>query len=97
LSERPYPYGPPAPQPAWRISHAKSTTGDRPNEPGADGHELVRSTDTEREVDASERSAETHSSDAPDAMPGTRPGVFGFNDHDRHAAPDPDLGWNLPS
>jgi hypothetical protein len=30
---------------------------------------------------------------------GARPrsGIFGFDDHDRHSASDPDLGWNLPA
>jgi len=26
-----------------------------------------------------------------------RGGVFGFDDRDRHAHADPDLGWNLPA
>jgi type IV secretion system protein VirD4 len=93
LSQRPYPYGPPAPEPEWRISHAKSARTGREVVDATDGLEQALPEELEPAGEVDSVPAERPS--AEDAK--SRAGVFGFNDHDRHSAPDPDLGWNLPT
>lgn len=96
LSSRPYPYGPLAPEPAWRISHAKSTATARPTDAPTDGLDRMIPSEVEHDADASALSVEERPSDA--STPSTpRPGVFGFDDHDRNAPSDSDIGWNLPT
>jgi hypothetical protein len=77
----------------WRISHAKSARDAQRIGTDADGLEQALPTELDAEGEIDSPPAERTS--AEDAK--TRSGVFGFNDHDRHGAPDPDLGWNLPT
>jgi type IV secretion system protein VirD4 len=93
LSQRPYPYGPPAPEPVWQISHAKSARAAQRTGTDAEGLEQALPTELDAEGEIDSPAAERRL--AEDVK--SRSGVFGFNDHDRHSAPDPDLGWNLPT
>jgi type IV secretion system protein VirD4 len=95
LSARPYPYGPRPPQPAWRISHAKFPAMARLNDATSEGLEQTLGADVEANADIAATAAADRVSDDEGARP--RSGIFGFDDHDRHSASDPDLGWNLPA
>ncbi len=97
LSLRPYPYGPPAPSPAWRISHAKLHAETKNAEAFSEGLEHTIGTDLDAAVSADALSARDRLDGEGSAPTGVRLGVFGFDDHDRHSKADPDLGWNLPS
>lgn len=96
LAARPYPYGPPAPAPLWRISHAKPAIATPRTESGGEGLERTIGAQTELDAEAGELSADVEQ-DADAAASAPRPGVFGFDDHDRHQHADPDIGWNLPA
>jgi len=93
---RPYPYGPPVPESVWRISHAKSAVRSPQHDGVGEGLEHAFAAETELEAEPSELSVEV-AQEPDDASTAPRPGVFGFDDHDRHQHADPDIGWNLPS
>ena len=96
LMARPYPYGPPVPESVWRISHAKSAVRSPQHDGVGEGLEHAFAAETELEAEPSELSVEV-AQEPDDASTAPRPGVFGFDDHDRHQHADPDIGWNLPS
>ena len=96
LAARPYPYGPAVPEPTWRVSHAKPEAVASAQEAAADGLEQALQADVEQDADVGTL-ADDHPADPQGTPTGPRPGVFGFDDHDRHAHADPDLGWNLPA
>ncbi len=96
LAARPYLYGPPAPAPAWRISHAKVSASTVQDNAESDALEPAITAAAELDADAIELSNTDKATDPHDASAETRKGVFGFDDRDHHANADPDLGWNLP-
>jgi hypothetical protein len=96
LSARPYPYGPPVPAVAWRISHAKRPMSGSDTSAGSESLERSIENDVERDADGDQVAREERRAEG-DGMGATRSGVFGFDDRDRHAPADPDIGWNLPS
>jgi type IV secretion system protein VirD4 len=93
LSVRPYPYGPPAPAPTWRMPHAKLPAREKPIE-NVSGY-LERTIGVDSDATASLASGGLENDADIPATP--QPGIFGFDDHDRHRQANPDLGWNLPS
>jgi len=98
LSTRPYPYGPSVPEPAWRISHAKPAISAKGIDAStSDCLERLLGADTERNGETEELSVAERDVGNNGAATAVRGGVFGFDDHDRNAHADPDIGWNLPS
>ena len=67
----------------------------RQNDATSEGLEHALGADVEVDADIGDAAAAGCVPDDHDARP--RPGIFGFDDHDRHSASDPDLGWNLPA
>jgi type IV secretion system protein VirD4 len=96
LAARPYRYGPPAPAPAWTVSHARPPVGPATVDAAGDALERGIGLNEEREAerDASAEIATEEFENAPATPPSS---VFGFDNHDRGEHADPDIGWNLPT
>ena len=94
LAVRPYPYGPPVPGAVWVVSHAKPVAQAVRDEETGEGLDHTIGNETDLDVEGGELSTAREPDDAPTTA---KPGVFGFDDHERNHHADPDIGWNLPA